>query len=199
MREEFPPLAQQPSEIELVLEAFSCVVHGRTAIYVSSPLTTGQRAFEWRLRNGAFTGATQHGEGEAFRREVVEPNRREAAAYAVRLRESTHRVVIDPTALPEAPGWNQSDFRALWGRIIDRYADSVVFRDGWQYSSGCGYEFLVGCESGARLLREDLKPLVFEEGRSLIGRGIKESHERGASAVFLERVLQALEELAARS
>jgi hypothetical protein len=52
--------------------------------------------------------------------------------------------------------------------VIERYAGTVVFADGWEYSSGCAWEFLTAVRVGARLLREDLEPLTIEEGERLI-------------------------------
>lgn len=189
----FPPQAQHPEQIAILLEAFGSVIEARTAFYVSSPLTTGQRAFEWHLQNGGSQIA-QAEPSSRFRREVIEPNREQTARYVRDLRKRTERVVIDPTALQDLPGWTQADYRVFWGRIIERYAETVVFRDGWQYSSGCAYEFLVALESGAHLLREDLTALALEEGKSFISRAIDEARKRGASDQFLQGVREALRE-----
>src|SRR4051794_16481374 len=109
----------------MLLEAFASVIDDRMAIYVSSPLTTGARAFEWH-RN--------HAAARSFAEDVIEPNREEAAAFARGLRQATARVVIDPTAMGDLPGWEQRDFRYFWGRVIVGYCSEVVFRDGWQFS-----------------------------------------------------------------
>ncbi len=194
MRQKFPPTAEHPREIKILSEAFACVVAGRTALYVSSPLTTGRRASEWHLRSERT--APTRSDADDFRRRVIEPNRQQAAAYVRDLRERTKRVVIDPTALEDMPRWTQADYQVFWGQVIQRYAEAVVFRNGWQYSSGCAYEFLVSHTSGGRLLREDLTPLTLEEGLSLIGRAIQEARMRGASGEFLQQVREALEEAA---
>lgn len=117
----------------MMLEAFASVTEAKSAVYVSSPLTTGARAFEWHRRNGgqAFV------KPDAFDPDVVEPNREEAAAFTRSLRRKTNRVVIDPTAMADIPGWTQSDYRYFWGRVIEEYWGEIVFRDGWQFSSGC--------------------------------------------------------------
>jgi len=190
--EAFPPQATHGREIDLLTQVFATVIEGRTALYVSSPLTTGPRAFEWHLRNGGHSQGAFSAYAPDFHREVIEPNREATAGFVRYLRDKTNAVVIDPTALEDLPGWSQDDYRVFWGRVIERLADRVVFREGWQYSSGCAYEFLVAYTSGARLLRENLVPLTVEEGRSLIRDAVNETRDRGASSQFLSRVHEAL-------
>jgi hypothetical protein len=191
MSSEFPPRPDHPDEIEMMLEGLASVIESRTAYYVSSPLTTGQVAYEWHLRNGALPSPA--GDAE-FRRVVMEPNRERAADYVRELRHSTSAAVIDPTAMGDLAGWAQSDYRSFWGKVIERYAETVVFRNGWQYSSGCAYEFLIACGAGARVLREDLAPLTIREGLALLRAAINECEARGDAPTFLEAVAGALEE-----
>jgi hypothetical protein len=188
----FPPRAEHPAEIAILLEGLGTVVEGRAATYVSSPLTTGLTASEWHLRNG---GRSDPDGIEDFYESVVVPNRREAAAYVRELRK-TRGVVIDPTAMGDLPDWTQDDYRFFWGRVIELYANEVVFRDGWQHSSGCAYEFFVAHRRGATVLRQDLTALPREEGRELVTAAVEECEAGGASAEFLRGVVQALNESA---
>jgi hypothetical protein len=188
---EFPPQAEHADEIAILLEGFASVVEARTATYVSSPLTTGQTAVEWHLRNGGRSGPDSFAD---FNRSVVEPNRKHAAEYVRGLRE-TRGVVIDPTALGDLPSWTQPDYRYFWGRVIELYASEVVFRDGWQHSSGCAYEFFVALQSGASIFREDLSPLSLDDGQGLLRAAVEEYETTGASAEFLRGVVEALGEL----
>jgi hypothetical protein len=187
----FPPRAERGAEIAVLLEGLASVVEGRTATYVSSPLTTGRTASEWHLRNGGRPAAE-----DDFRRNVIEPNRTAAAAYVRELRK-TRGVVIDPTAMSDLPGWTQPDYRFFWGRVIELYANEVVFREGWEHSSGCAYEFFVALQSGASTLREDLTPLSLEDGQELVRAAVEECETRGVSAEFLRGVVDALGRLAA--
>jgi hypothetical protein len=182
----FPPAAEQHDEIQALLEGFASVVDGRTALYVSSPLTTGQLAADWHAENGAGRSP------EHFRTEVVEPNRRAAARYVRELREATKRVVVDPTAVEDLPGWKQADYHVFWGKVIERYAETVVFRSGWQYSNGCAYELVVAHRSGATVLDESLAPLGVADGVKLLTAAVEECEARGVSAEFLRGAAEAL-------
>jgi hypothetical protein len=173
----------------MLLEAISSIVEGRSAVYVSSPLTTGSRAFEWHRRRSSSNGREQ---GPTFEVDVIEPNRDDAARFARALRAKTTKVVIDPTAMGDLDGWTQADYRVFWGRVIEEHCDEVVFRDGWQYSSGCTYEYLVGWETGSLLLQEDMTPLPRDEAQALIAMAVRETESHGASAAFLRAVASAL-------
>lgn len=175
----------------MLLEALGSVTERRAAIYVSSPLTTGVRAFEWHRR---CTQASGDGQTDTFQSDVIEPNREEAARFARQLRATSNKVVIDPTAMGDLEGWTQSDYRFFWGRVIEEYCNEVVLRDGWQFSSGCSYEYLVGWETGATLLREDMTPLTKTDAKQLLATAIVETEAHGTSADFLRAVMGALAE-----
>ena len=190
----FPLRSRRGAELRLLVGVFASVADGREAFYVSSPLTTGQRAFEWHRKNGHGKRHPDRAANDEFRENVVEPNREDAAHFARRLRDTTGKTVIDPTAMLDLPDWSQDDYRFFWGEVIKRYCDTVVFRDGWQYSSGCAYEFLVGEKSGARLLRQDMSRLEQDEAVRLIGGAIQEVEKHGVSADFLREVRLSLAE-----
>src|SRR5207249_857996 len=84
------------------------------------------------------------------------------------LRENSARYVIDPTSVLTIRQWKQDDYRFFWGRVIETLVDCVVFRNGWEWSSGCCYEFFVASSGGIRLLTEDLQPLSLGRARTLV-------------------------------
>ena len=187
--DEFPPTPVRAKEIEVALAIFATVTRG-DALYVSSPLTTGQRAFDWHRVNGA-RGAITSVE-EDFESTVVNSNRVAAAEYVEGLRATHHGCVIDPTALDDVPSWTQSDYRYFWGRVIDDHASAVIFRNGWEHSSGCAYEFLVAARKGIPLFREDMTPLTTEDGlealRSAVTSGAADRQFVGGVIASVENV-----------
>jgi hypothetical protein len=192
---DFPPRPTRLDEVFSFVEAFSSAIDDRDAIYVSSPLTTGQRAVDWIARNGpGIVG----GVGDAkFRTEVYEPNRRSAREYVRTLRQRVKQVVIDPTAVADIPEWTQDDYRVAWGEVIARYCGKVIFLDDWQHSSGCAYEATVAFATHAEVLKADLSPLTLDAARALMQEAIVESEQRGANAAFLRGALAALDEASA--
>ena len=100
--------------------------------------------------------------------------------------------MIDPTALGDVPGWAQSDYHRFWVGVIERYARTVVFLDGWEYSSGCTHEFLAAIRVGAELLRQDLAPLRLDEGERRIRAAIAALDDDVLSTEPLRDALQEL-------
>ena len=202
----FPPVTTHEREVEALLNILASVIVGRSAVYVSAPITSGRRLAQWLgSRNVEFDPSHPESYAE-FQREVLEPNCEHAQDIISDLRKRFPNVVIDPTALKDIDGWTQDDYRYLWAKVIEQYATTVVFIDGWQYSNGCSYEFLVSYQSASDqcplVLNENLKPLTLEQGLILIKAAINELKEAELPTEFLERVVEqlastALEEICA--
>lgn len=191
MSVQFPLRPDHPEEVVKIAEVFAAVVEGRSALYVSSPLTTGQRFIDWRGSASALD-PRDVAYPEEFRRAVLEPNRESARAFVERLREAHTDVVIDPTALPDLVGWTQRDYRSLWGEVITRYVRLIVFRNGWEYSDGCTYEFFVAARQGIPMARENLSPMTEEEGVRLVREAVDRGMAIRVSAEFALAVLAAI-------
>src|SRR5687768_9366586 len=110
--DKFPPWSTRDGEIALALNAFGSAIEGRSAVYVSTPITTGHRFAEWRrgphaLEPGHPNYVHAHG------KHVIEPNRSAVRPLISALRNESHRIVIDPTAFVDVPGWTQDDYRVF--------------------------------------------------------------------------------------
>ncbi|MGH9957030.1 MAG: hypothetical protein ACREBC_07855 [Pyrinomonadaceae bacterium] len=192
MRNSFPPSTTHTREVEALLNILASVIVDRTAVYVSVPITSGRRLADWLTsRNLEFDPSHPETYAE-FQREVLSPNYEHAQKTIGGLRKQFAAVVVDPTALKDIDGWVQDDYRYLWGRVIELYTRTVVFIDGWQYSNGCSYEFLVSqeCSDGERrfVLNEQLEPLTLKTGLSLIQSAIAELRQANIPTEFLEQV-----------
>ena len=200
MADSFPPITAHEREVAALLNVLGSVIIGRSAVYVSAPITSGKRLARWvGSRNVEFDPS--HPDNYAdFQREVLEPNCEHAQDVISNLRKKFPDVVIDPTALKDIEGWTQNDYRDLWSKVIGEYAKTVVFIDGWQYSNGCSYEFLVSYQSPRDhcplVLNEDLKPLTLDQGLTLIRAASTELKEAGLSTEFLERIAEQLANIA---
>lgn|SRR5262249_17946035 len=191
--EVFPPRATRPEDIETCLNIFRTVVRDHEAVYVSAPLTTGLRYAAWRVGHRlAVNDKDSQVTRDDFITKVVEPNRREIKRLVANLRQR-HQVVIDPTELVDMWGWTQSDYRVLWGRVIERYVAEVVFSSGWQYSSGCAYEYLVSLQSRVRPVDTAGRVIEPRAAWQLIAHAVSELEGQGAPSEFLRDVLREVE------
>ena len=197
LKSNFPPETTHEREIELLLNVLSSVVSDRSAAYVSTPITSGRRFAKWSSGRDLDVDISQPETYQEFLREVLEPNSQHARQIIRRLRSLLRKVLIDPTALKDIEGWTQDDYRVLWAGVIEQYTDTVFFLDGWQYSNGCAYEFLVANRLNPRpsILKEDNQPLTLEEGIKSIKSAVLDLQTSKLPTDFLQRVLEELMQL----
>jgi hypothetical protein len=161
--------------------------------YVSTPITTGKRYYDW-LQDYRPDAGSDFERDHA--REVITVNQASARALIMMLRSHLEKVVIDPTPL-EAPNWTQLQFHAFWTRLITDYVGTVVFNEGWEYSTGCCYEFAAALKAHAELLDDDLSPLPPDVALTLSKRAIERLRKQGSQVDGLLAAREAIEQAVA--
>ncbi len=134
---------------KIVLQALGCVGDGRQAIYLSGPITTGIRFFEWYRKYGNQI-SDQSKYATSLNVSVRLPNELEIKAAATKLRVQNSYNVIEPSSL-SIDGWSQANYHSLWEMVIDRYVHTVILLPGWQYSAGCAVEFIRAVNRNLRI------------------------------------------------
>lgn len=201
MKSRFPPKTTHEHDIESLINVLGCVVVDKSAVYVSTPITSGRRFAHWSSTRDIEFDLSHPETYLEFKREVLEPNSEHAREIIKNLRMRFDQALVDPTVLKDIEGWIQDDYRVLWARVIERYADTVVFLDGWQYSNGCTYEFLIANCTTPRpsIFQERLEPLTVEEGIRLVKSAIMDLQRSKLPTDFLQQVLNELIKLHAPS
>lgn len=90
------------------------------------------------------------------------------------------------------PAWKQSDYHSFWTDVIRRFARTVVFADGWQYSAGCALEYFAAFECGAETLDANFAPLDLPAARHLLGEAINQLQAMDALRPTLRSAYAAL-------
>lgn len=164
-------------------------------VYMSAPITTGEAYVTWRHNNGS--GITRdHPQYESLHYEnVISANVTRVGSLVAKLRRRyADRLVIDPTSLDNVDGWSQSDYHNFWCALIEKYVALIVFADGWQFSTGCVYEFATALRSGKESVTESLRPLDRQDGLHMIATAIAEFERLNVDAESLRRAFQAVEQ-----
>lgn len=146
------------AQIRAMVEVLAAVAPPEGALYVSTPITTGTRFIEWRRTVGKDLQSDDLAYRDGLRRHVIEPNIAAAKPIVAGLRSRGH-AVIDPTGLSDIDGWEQQDYHRLWTAVVERYAASVLFVDGWEYSVGAMHEMAEALSGGLQLLDDDQNEL----------------------------------------
>jgi hypothetical protein len=193
LADRFPPTPDHAHEYGALLNMLESVLGEQKADYVSSPLTTGARFVKWFADEGHRLDPHSESYRSGHQHKVVRPNIVEAKRFVADLRASGN-CVIEPTSLDVAH-WTQSDYRHLWGLVIQRYARRVFFMNGWEFSSGCAYEFWMAASVGVQTLTRDHEKISYEHGRDRIRAAAIATRQAGMSTRFLDQVVAALEKL----
>lgn len=139
-------------------------LQGSRGVYLSTPITTGERLLEWRKLRGPKLDAIDEVYARELKSRVIDENLRQVRPLRRRLStDFPGREIIDPTEL-EADGWSQSDYHRYWLEVLGDCVDVAVFANGWHYSTGCTLEYGYAVASGIRCLDADLRKL--EPGRA---------------------------------
>src|SRR5262249_26872713 len=143
------------------------------------PITTGLRFMEWYHTEGYKLQTGSEAYQRSHQERVITPNTLHARQFVERLR-AEGRIVIEPTSL-DVRHWTQNDYRHLWGQVIERYVRRVWLLDGWQYSSGCAFEFYAAARNGIETLSEKGCYVSRKQGAEMIQAAIVDIESIGQS------------------
>jgi hypothetical protein len=177
------------------LEVLGCVIPPNSAVYCSAPITSGEKFAEWVRKSGhrvVNLDEANELERTSYRREVIEPNGRHASQVVARLRSQLGVAVIDPSAVSNVEGWLQTDWIRFWVEVIHRFANRVVFVDGWQFSNGCAQEYLAAIESNVPTYDERMMLIPVGAAVELLRRAITQLGAGGVTVSKLEDIADVL-------
>lgn len=161
----------------------------RAVVYVSTPITTGPGYLDWLITHKDASASAR----SSARSNVIRAN---IAAVVPLVRAVpgvfTGAHVIDPTALDDVRGWEQADYHRFWSEVIVRFADRVVFADGWTCSVGCSVEFGVAALAGLPMYDARFAALSVDRGLDLLRSTIPHIVSAGDAAEMQEDVISAI-------
>jgi hypothetical protein len=190
---DLPP--EQKLQAQFALAAFA-TIKARNVTYVSVPITSGPQLYSFMDKHGFKTQDEAKKDRPVFLAEVIEPNMARGIAGAERWSQKEGTAVIAPAefdgALYRAWGagvhWGPNDFMGMWVPLIDEKVTNMAMLKGWEYSNGCGEEYLsaVLMQMGRRprsnitiVDGESEKPIALDEGIALMAGAFKDIMSRG--------------------
>lgn len=189
------------AEAEIVLSMLDCALNGQKVLYGSSELTTGRRFYRLAQLYGVKDSEELRAKiGEArFVEELWEPNLRAASDFArnIRLHYQEREIVLTPGPFA-APGWSQPEYLAFWETLIRTRLRAAWFNDGWEYSSGCTFEFSVAIDAGLSTFDSEGEPLSYDRGLALSRHAVAKLERDGFDVGRLRGYVARLEAIRAR-
>jgi len=111
----------------------------------------------------------------------------ESEEYAAALRRSLKKPVINPGLL-EAENWGQPDYRFFWRNVIEYFCEALYLKDGWEYSSGASYEYLIASLKGIPRIDQAGQRVPPEDAADAIANALRLLRQKNADTSFLEQV-----------
>lgn len=166
----------------LLLQSMACACGEGDAVYLSGPLTTGERFVTWYQATGyQIERENPVAYNKAMAEAVLGPNVQALRTTAQSLRRNVARTVIEPASLT-VPSWAQADYHDFWRAVIDQFASEIVVADGWVFSTGCAVEIDFGLSRGVPVRNIDGQPFSRDSFRREMSRAAKVLSELGSSA-----------------
>lgn len=139
---------------------------GNEIVYVSTPITTGERFIQWYGTIGKNIDEDSRKYNYKKKKNVIYPNIRNAREYIKNIKKATNKVIIDPTNLENTMlQWSQNEFYQFWDRVIEDLVDEVIFLDGWEYSIGCCHEYLSAIENNIKAYNQNMEEINLIEAK----------------------------------
>lgn len=165
-------------QVQFALGAFGCVMADKI-VYVSVPVTSGKRLYEYMDKNGFKTPEEAKKDRKAFFDNVISANIEEGVNLSKAWAKKTAGAVIAPAEFEKCRGlkgakWGQDAFMGMWLGVIDDKVTTMVMTDGWQYSDGAGEEYLqaVLMKMGRRA-RNDVEILDAQGNEVTLEKGVQ--------------------------
>ena len=174
--------------MQIILAAIDCVLNGERPVYASSDLTTGRRFYQLmrdcKARDPEDLRRTLG--AEAYRARLFAPNVEAANAFARRLRQQVgdNTLVITPAPL-SVPEWSQEEYLRFFEALIRSRVQAAYFNDGWEYSNGCTFEFVVAQEGSVPTFDARGAPLDRRTALDFIEAAVTELRAAGIEPVGL--------------
>lgn len=179
---------------QFALAAFS-TIKAENLTYISVPITSGPRLYQFLEKYNIPTLAEAKKDHERFLAEVIEPNMADGVKQSGYWSEKLKGCVIAPAEfdgkLYRSWGkvhWNADDFMGMWVPLIDEKITNMAMLNGWEYSNGCGEEYLqatlmqMGRRPRSNITIHDAEEgrlLNLDEGIGLMANAFKDVIRRG--------------------
>lgn len=200
----------QQVQVDAALALVGCLVpvmRGRGG-YVSMPLGSGARLYDWLEREKVQSVDDLPKEKQAgFKQRLMAANAAAGRQIAMRLSHETGRCLLCPGSFQQMEDWGELAYKLLWETLFEDPGFSVMYMvNGWEYSSGCSYEFLHGMtlRYGARgkvakhidVLNEQQRRITLNRGAELLSQAVIDLESRGFSSGRLVASLDDLVQIA---
>jgi len=179
-------------QAQFALAAFS-TLKAKEIAYVSVPITSGKRLYDYMAEHGFKTAEEAKADHEAFFKNVVAPNLSDGVKASDDWAGKIDGAIVAPAEFEkrlrgeDAITWGQDAFMSMWVPLIDEKITHMIMVDGWEYSNGSGEEYLQaalmqmgrGKRDNIKIFDDDGHVLTLDKGIGMMVDAFKGLHKRG--------------------
>lgn len=182
------------SQVDMLITVYDSVFDGKVGNYVSTPITSGKRLFDFLVANqvrdrDALIEKIGSDAAKKNMDNIKEENSKCGEEFAASLRKGNLPNVVNPTKF-EAIHFGQDHYNHFWTILIDKKIRAVYFNQDWEYSQGCTIEYLATVRHrvpaydhlGAPLTTPVAIARMSEALRRLADQGFSETNYSGLSS-----------------
>jgi hypothetical protein len=182
-----------PDGADVWLATYAARSEGKKVVYLSTPITTGPRYLDWHRAAKNQAVRPSSADEFAMRSSIMADNMQKVLP----LKNSLHQffpdaLIVDPTEINQKE-WTQSDYHRFWAEVIRRWADIIVFADGWEYSSGCSFEYAIAMNLDLPAYGSELEVLSESRATELLTAAVARLSEIDLDPSAAEAALDALD------
>lgn len=176
-------------QIKAVLGIYRSIIAPNSAIYISTPITSGPIYNEWYLSDGKYLQGDDY--TLSLYENVIKPNVEETSNLTkVLILFNLETLYINPSEF-FMPTWTNEDYLTFWYLVIKEFVFEINMRNGWEYSRGCVFEFLTALQNNISV-KDTIKfeCITKDRGIELISKAIENMDELGVYTEFHKTILE---------
>lgn len=186
------------AEAEMLLSLISCFAPERDAVFASSEFFTGKGFYDLCLKHEVRTAEELEKKlGAEYKDKLLTKNKEQGMAFAHRLRELGHKVVLTPVVFDASPrNWSGSEYMGFWDLLITKKCHTVYLNEFWQFSDSCVFHYIAGLKTGKKLLDHAGNYVVLDAARKMVQSATRRLEDFGFDVANLHEAFAELKTFA---
>jgi hypothetical protein len=190
-------------QADMLLSLLNCVVPQHNGVFASSEFFTGKRFYNLCFEHEVKTAEELERKlGPEYRQKLLTQNKEEGTAFAQRLRELGHKIVLTPVlfdavAVDHSQIWSGSEYLAFWDLVIAKKCHTVYLNNFWEFSDSCVFHYIAGLKTGKKVLDHAGNFVLLDAARKMVLSATRRLEDLGFDVPNLHEALGELKSFSA--
>ena len=181
----------------MLLSLLNCVVPQHDGVFASSEFFTGKRLYNLCFEHEVKTAEELEQKlGREYRHKLLTQNKEEGTAFALRLRELGHRIVLTPVLFDadrdHSQNWSGTEYQAFWDLVIAKKCHTIYLNNFWEFSDSCVFHYLAGLKTGKKVLDHAGNFVLLDAARKMVLAATRRLEDLGFDVPNLHKALREL-------